>query len=169
MVPQSRVDGASTSSSSVWFCFCCRHYLLLFAFHTFLNTIRLLSPPALITVFYSLYFLMAAAAAAATATASMNLPSGMSPSAFMSSTTDFLSSSGNKIAELFFHRQLPRSVRLRRSSTSTCCSYGDRAEDSSAVATSLSPNGSAISVSILFLAASNFGVCIHNSFSVTTY
>ncbi|KAH6831011.1 plastidial pyruvate kinase 3 [Perilla frutescens var. hirtella] len=76
------------------------------------------------------------------AAASVNLSS----SSFKSSTTDCLSSTGNRFAEyMFFHRQLPTGLRLYRSSTTTRCSYGDNAMDSYSVATSFSPNGSALS------------------------
>ncbi|KAL1568925.1 pyruvate kinase [Salvia divinorum] len=78
-------------------------------------------------------------AATAMATATLNLPPS---SAFMSSTPDCLTSSGNTIADMLFHRQLPRPpLRLRLSSTSTRCSYDDNATDSDSILTAFPPNG----------------------------
>ncbi|XP_047964369.1 pyruvate kinase isozyme G, chloroplastic isoform X1 [Salvia hispanica] len=78
-------------------------------------------------------------ATTAMATATVNLPPS---SAFMSSTPDCLTSSGNTVTDILFHRQLPRPpLRLRLSSTSTRCSYDDNATDSDSTVTAFPPNG----------------------------
>ena len=88
-------------------------------------------------------------ATTAMATATVNLPPS---SAFMSSTPDCLTSSGNTVTDILFHRQLPRPpLRLRLSSTSTRCSYDDNATDSDSTVTAFPPNGFAFPVRIQFL------------------
>lgn len=81
--------------------------------------------------------------------AAVNLPSGMST---FKSPADCLSST-KKISELFFQCELRRArqrVCLYRSTKITNGrSYENR--DSNAIATTFSPNGSAVSVSILFV------------------
>ncbi|XP_042020654.1 pyruvate kinase isozyme G, chloroplastic-like isoform X2 [Salvia splendens] len=83
-----------------------------------------------------LFFAMATTAMA---TATVNLPPS---SSFMSSTPDSLTSSGNTVTDILFHCQLPRPpLRLRLSSTSTRCSYDDKATDSDSIVTAFPPNG----------------------------
>ncbi|KAG6399217.1 hypothetical protein SASPL_140693 [Salvia splendens] len=83
------------------------------------------------------------------ATATVNLPPS---SSFMSSTPDSLTSSGNTVTDILFHCQLPRPpLRLRLSSTSTRCSYDDKATDSDSIVTAFPPNGFAFPVRIQFL------------------
>lgn len=88
-------------------------------------------------------------AATAMATATVNLPPS---SSFISSTPDCLTSSGNTVTDILFHRQLPRQpLRLRLSSTSTRCSYDDNATDSDSIITAFPPNGFTFPVRIQFL------------------